>query len=76
MLWDNGKLGLRQRSRTTHEESRGKAYIEGQREAGTRVYRSWKEARSRMTKESRGKAYIVGQQEAGTQCIDLGWTVL
>ena len=45
-------------------------------EAGTRVYRSRKEARSRMTKESRGKAYIVGQQEAGTQCIDLGQTVL
>ena len=76
MLWDNGKLGLRQRSRMTHEESRGKAYIEGQWEAGTRVYRLWKEARSRMTKESRGKAYIVGQQEAGTQCIDLGQMVL
>ena len=39
-LWDNGKLGLGQRSRMTHEESRGKAYIEGQWEAGTRVYRS------------------------------------
>ena len=76
MLWDNGKLGLRQRSRMTHKESRGKAYIEGQWEAGTQVYRSWKEARSRMTKESRGKAYVVGQWEAGTQCIDLGWTVL
>ena len=75
MLWDNGKLGLRQRSRMTHEESRGKAYIEHQREAGTRVYRSWKEARSRTTKESRGKAYVVGQWEAGTQCIDLGWMV-
>ena len=44
MLWDNGKLGLRQRSRMTHEESRGKAYVEGQREAGTQVYRSRKEA--------------------------------
>ena len=43
-LWDNGKLGLRQRSRMTHEESRGKAYVEGQWEAGTRVYRSRKEA--------------------------------
>ena len=60
----------------THEESRGKAYVEGQWEAGTRVYRSRKEVRSRMTKESRGKAYVVGQQEAGTQCIDLGWMVL
>ena len=29
MLWDNGKLGLGQRSRTTHEESRGKAYVVG-----------------------------------------------
>ena len=38
----------------------GKAYIEGQWEAGTRVYRSRKEAQSRMTKESRGKAYVVG----------------
>ena len=76
MLWDNGKLGLRQRSRMTHKESRGKAYIEGQWEAGTQVYRLRKEAQSRMTKESRGKAYIVGQQEAGTQCIDLGQTVL
>ena len=55
----------------THEESRGKAYVEGQWEAGTQVYRLWKEARSRMTKESRGKAYIEGQQEAGTRCIDL-----
>ena len=44
----------------THEESRGKAYVEGQWEAGTRVYRSWKEARSRMTKESRGKGLCCG----------------
>ena len=76
MLWDNRKLGLGQRSRMTHEESRGKAYVEGQREAGTQVYRSRKEAQSGTTKESRGKAYIVGQQEAGTRCTDLGWTVL
>ena len=72
----NGKLGLRQRSRMTHEESKGKAYIEGQWEAGTWVYRSWKEARSRTTKESKGKAYVEGQWEAGTRCIDLGRTVL
>ena len=51
----------------THKESRGKAYIEGQWEAGTWVYRLRKEARSRMTKESRGKAYVVGQREAGTR---------
>ena len=76
MLWDNGKLGLRQRSRMTHEESRGKAYIVGQWEAGTQVYRSRKEARSGTTKESRGKAYIVGQWEAGTRCTDLGQMVL
>ena len=76
MLWDNRKLGLGQRSRMTHEESRGKAYIVGQREAGTWVYRLRKEARSGMTKESRGKAYIVGQREAGTRCTDLGWMVL
>ena len=49
----------------THKESRGKAYVEGQWEAGTRVYRSRKEAQSGMTKESREKAYIVGQREAG-----------
>ena len=73
MLRVNGKLGLRQRSRMTHKEFRGKAYVEGQWEAGTWVYRSWKEARSRMTKESRRKAYVEGQWEAGTQCIDLGW---
>ena len=76
MLWDSGKLGLGQRSRMTHKESRGKAYVEGQQEAGTWVYRLRKEAWSRMTKESRGKAYIVGQWEAGTRCIDLGQTVL
>ena len=76
MLWDNGKLGLGQRSRMTHKESRGKAYIEGQWEAWTWVYRSRKEARPGTTKESRGKAYIVGQWEAGTQCTDLGWMVL
>ena len=76
MLWDNGKLGLGQRSRMTYEESRGKAYIVGQWEAGTQVYRSRKEARSGMTKESRGKAYVVGQWEAGTRCTDMGWTVL
>ena len=58
MLWDNGKLGLGQRSRTTHEESRGKAYVVGQREAGTQVYRSRKEARSGMTKESRGRLML------------------
>ena len=60
----------------TYEESRGKAYVVGQREAGTQVYRSRKEAQSGMTKESRGKAYVVGQQEAGTRCTDLGQTVL
>ena len=65
MLRVNGKLGLRQRSRMTHEESKGKAYVEGQREAGTWVYRSWKEARSRMTKESRGKAYVEGNGKLG-----------
>ena len=42
----------------TLEESRGKAYIVGQWEAGTRVYRSRKEARSGMTKESRGKLML------------------
>ena len=43
-LWDNGKLGLGQRSRMTYEESRRKAYVVGQWEAGTQVYRSGKEA--------------------------------
>ena len=59
-MWDNGKLGLGQRSRMTHKESREKAYIEGQQEAGTQVYRSRKEARSGMTKESRGKGLHCG----------------
>ena len=36
MLRVNGKLGLRQRSRMTHEESRGKAYIEGNGKLGLR----------------------------------------
>ena len=76
MLWDNGKLGPGQRSRTTDKESNGKAYVVGQWEAGTQVYRSRKEARSGMTQESNRKAYVVGQWEAGTQCTDLGWTVL
>ena len=44
----------------THEESRGKAYIEVQREAGTRVYRSRKEAQSGMTKESQGEGLHCG----------------
>ena len=45
----------------------------GQQEAGTRVYRSRKEARSGMTeRESNGKAYVVGQQEAGTQVYRSG----
>ena len=60
----------------TDEESNEKAYAVGQWEAGTRVYRSRKEAQSGMTKESNGKAYIVGQREAGTWCTDLGRTVL
>ena len=34
MLRVNRKLGLRQRSRMTHEESRGKAYVEGNRKLG------------------------------------------
>ena len=65
MFWDNGKLGLRQKSRMTYEESNGKAYVVGQREAGTQVYRSRKEARSGMTQESNGKAYIVEQWKLG-----------
>ena len=69
--WDSGL-----RSRTTHEESKGKGLCWGQWEAGTQVYRSWKEARSRMTKESKGKGLHWGQWEAGTRCIDLGQTVL
>ena len=75
-LWDDRKLGLGQRSRTTDEESNRKAYVVGQWEAGTQVYRLRKEAQSGMTQESNGKAYVVGQREAGTQCTDLGWTVL
>ena len=58
------------------EESNGKAYVVGQREAGTQAYRSRKEARSGTTQESNGKAYVVGQQEAGTRCTDLRRTVL
>ena len=76
MLWDNGKLGLRQRSRMTYEESNRKAYVVGQQEAGTQVYRLRKEAQSGTTKESNRKAYVVVQQEAGTRCTDLGRTVL
>ena len=49
-----GSWGLGLRSRTT-KESKGKGLRQGQWEAGTQVYRSWKEARSRMTKESKGK---------------------
>ena len=67
------KLGLGQRSRMTREESNRKAYIVGQREAGTQVYRS----RKRSTiwddrEESNGKAYVVGQREAGTQVYRSG----
>ena len=73
MLWDNGKLGLRQRSRMTHKESRGKAYVVGQREAGTQVYRSRKEARSGTTKESNGKGLrcgTVGSWDSGVHIWD------
>ena len=43
------------------EESNGKAYVVGQREAGTQaeIYDD--------QEESNGKAYVVGQREAGTQ---------
>ena len=59
-LWDNGKLGLGQRSRMTYEESRGKAYIVGQWEAGTQVYRLGKEAQSGMTKGVQGEGLHCG----------------
>ena len=45
-LWDNGKLGLgcidrgKKHDLGRPKESNGKAYVVGQREAGTRVYRS------------------------------------
>ena len=44
----------------TDEESNGKAYVVGQWEAGTRVYRLRKEARSGMTKKSNGEGLHCG----------------
>ena len=76
-LWDNGKLGLGQRSRTTERSPNGKAYVVGQREAGTWVYRSRKEARSGMTKRSpMGRLTLWDNGKLGLRCTDLGWTVL
>ena len=48
------------------EESRGKAYVVGQWEAGTRA-RDLDDLRG-----VQGKAYVVGQREAGTQVYRLG----
>ena len=56
--WDSG-----QRSRMTYEESNGKAYIVGQWEAGTQVYRLRKEARSGTTQ---------GVQWEGLRCGTTG----
>ena len=58
-------------------ESRGKAYIEGQREAGTRVYRLWKEARSRTTKGVQGgRLTLWDNRKLGLGVLDLGQMVL
>ena len=65
MIWDD------------QEESNGKAYIVGQWEAGTRVYRSRKEARSGMTERSpMGRLMLWDNRKLGLRCTDLGWTVL
>ena len=75
--WGQREAGTRARDLGWPKRSpRGKAYVEGKREAGTQVYRSWKEARSRMTKESKGKGLHWGHWEAGTQCIDVGMDIV
>ena len=49
----------------------------GQREAGTQVYRSRKEARSGMTERSpMGRLTLWDNGKLGLRCIDLGRTVL
>ena len=77
-LWDNGKLGLGQRSRTTERGPMGRLTIVGQREAGTQVYRSRKEARSGDDPRSpTGRLMLWDNGKLGlSQCTDLGWTVL
>ena len=70
------EAGLRQRSRMTHEESRGRLTLRVNGKLGLGCIDRGKKQDLATTKESRGKAYVVGQQEAGTRCIDLGWTVL
>ena len=77
MLWDNGKLGLRQRSRMTERSPTGRLTVVGQQEAGTRVYRSRKEARSGMTERSpTGRLTLWDNGKLGLGCTDLGQTVL
>ena len=49
----------------------------GQREAGTQVHRSRKEARSGMTERSpMGRLTLWDSGKLGLRCTDLGWTVL
>ena len=63
MLWDSGKLGLRQRSRVTERSPTGRLMLWDQREAGTWVHRSRKEARSGTTE---------GVQREGLRCGTAG----
>ena len=49
----------------------------GQREAGTRVHRLRKEARSGTTDRSpMGRLMLWDNGKLGLRCTDLGWTVL
>ena len=72
-----GKLGLGQRSRVTERSPMGRLTLWDQREAGTWVHRSRKEARSGTTEGVQREGLRCGiNGKLGLGCTDLGRTVL
>ena len=73
----SGKLGLGQRSRVTERSPTGRLTLWDQREAGTWVHRSRKEARSGTTEGVQREGLRCGiNGKLGLRCTDLGRTVL
>ena len=71
-LWDNGKLGLRQRSRVTERSPMGRLALWDNGKLGLGCIDRGKKHNLGQPKESNGKAYVVGQREAGTQVYRSG----
>ena len=73
----SGKLGLGQRSRVTERSPTGRLTLWDQREAGTWVHRSRKEARSgTIDRSPTGRLTLWDNGKLGLRCTDLGRTVL